>query len=257
MKIGLIADIHYGPDRDTQLGTRAPQMLETFREAMVVFRPDVIIDLGDRLNRVTPEEDRQRTSWVRRTLTAIGVPVYHVPGNTDVANLPKPELAVLLEKSGPYECIDLSALRVLLLDSLDPPVRGVGGAIGEEQVAWLESVLARPGPVMVCCHHPLDEQDLRGHRYFASDPDLAHVRNRGHIRTLLERAGHVLAVFAGHMHWTCARVINRIPYVTLGSLVDAGYTDGEPCGAFAAVSIGEGIHVEVAGCRPAAFHFPC
>ena len=64
-------------------------------------------------------------------------------------------------------------------------------------------------------------------------------------------------VFAGHMHWTCARVINRIPYVTLGSLVDAGYTDGEPCGAFAAVSIGEGIHVEVAGCRPAAFHFPC
>ncbi len=58
MKIGLVADIHYGPDADTQLGTQAPRMLESFREAMEAFRPDMIVDLGDRVNRVTREEDR-------------------------------------------------------------------------------------------------------------------------------------------------------------------------------------------------------
>ena len=256
MKIGLVADIHYGPDADTQLGTQAPRMLESFREAMETFRPDMIVDLGDRVNRVTREEDRQRTSWVRSALAGVGVPVYHVLGNTDVGNVPKPELTALLEKSGPYECVDREGLRLLLLDSLDPPIHGVSGAIGREQMTWLETVLTRPGPVVVCCHHPLDEQDLRGHRYFAADPDLAHINNRRQIRTLLERADCVLAVFAGHMHWTCARLIRGIPYVTLGSLVDAGYTDGQPCGAFATATVGDGIHIQVAGLRPAAFHFP-
>jgi 3',5'-cyclic AMP phosphodiesterase CpdA len=256
VKIGLVADVHYGPDADTQLGTRAPRMLEAFRQAMEVFRPDAIVDLGDRVNRVTREEDGQRTTWVRRALDGIGAPVSYVFGNTDVVNVPKPELTALLDKPGPYECVERKGLRLLLLDSVDPPVRGVGGAIGRAQMAWLETALACPGPMVVCCHHPLDEQDLHGHRYFAADPDLARVGNRDQIRTLLERADRVLAVFAGHLHWTRAQVIRGIPYVTLGSLVDAGYTDGEPCGAFATVTVGDGIHIRVAGRRPAAFHFP-
>jgi len=256
VKIGLVADIHYGPDADTQLGTQAPQMLEAFRQAMQEFRPAAVVDLGDRVNGVAREEDGQHTTRVRRTLDGIGAPVSYVIGNTDVVNVPKPELTALLDKPGAYECVERKGLRLLLLDSVDPPIRRVGGAIDRAQIAWLETVLACPGPLVVCCHHPLDEQDLRGNRYFAADQDLARVGNRNQIRTLLDRADRVLAVFAGHLHCTRAHVIRGIPYVTLGSLVDAGYTDGEPCGAFATVTVGDGIHIRVAGRRPASFHFP-
>ncbi|HEX9247556.1 MAG TPA: phosphoesterase, partial [bacterium] len=73
---------------------------------------------------------------------------------------------------------------------------------------------------------------------------------------LLERTGRVLAAFAGHMHWTRAAVINRIPYVTLGSLVDCGYTGGRPAGTFAAVTIrGRSVEVRVSGLQPEQFHF--
>ena len=49
MKIGVVADVHYGPDADTQLGRNAALLLDTFCEAMGTFRPDLIVDLGDRV----------------------------------------------------------------------------------------------------------------------------------------------------------------------------------------------------------------
>jgi 3',5'-cyclic AMP phosphodiesterase CpdA len=154
VKIGLVADIHYGSDADTQLGTQAPRMLEAFREAMQGFRPDAVVDLGDRVNGVAREEDGQGTTWVRRALDEIGAPVSYVFGNTDVVNVPKPELTALLDKPAPYECVERKGLRLLLLDSVDPPIRRVGGAIGRAQMEWLETALDCPGPLVATCTGP-------------------------------------------------------------------------------------------------------
>ena len=257
MKIGVVADIHCGPDSDTQLGSQAPVLLEGFCDAMEAFGPDLLVDLGDRINPVASRQDRQRTVWVRRRLLEIGVPVLHVLGNTDVGNLTKSELGPLLEQGTPYACADRYDPRIVLLDSQDHPLEQADGEIGPEQMAWLADVLERgSGPALIFGHHPLDEQDLRGHRYFAAHPDRACVRNRERVRGLLERSGRVLAVFAGHLHWTRAAVINGIPYVTLGSLVDCAYTGGRPAGTFAAVTIrGRNVEVRVSGLQPEQFHF--
>ena len=253
----MVADIHCGPDADTQLGGNAPALLGAFCEAMHAFKPDLIVDLGDRLNPVASGPDQQRTCWARRSLIEIGVPVYHVIGNTDVANVTKAELTGLLAKGGPYERMAQWDPQVVLLDSQDPPCDRVGGGIGPDQLSWLGTVLeGHVGASLIFCHRPLDEQDLRGHRYFASRPHLAHVRNRPRIRELFERGDQVLAVFAGHMHWTRATVINGIPYVTLGSLVDCAYTDGRSSGTFAAVTVrGHSIDIRIAGLQPTEFQF--
>lgn len=257
MKIGIVADIHCGPDADTQLGGNAPALLGAFCEAMDGFKPDLIVDLGDRINPVDTKQDQSRTAWARQQLLEVGVPVYHVIGNTDVANVTKAELAEVLAKSGPYECMAQWDPHVVLLDSQDPPFDRVGGEIGRDQRSWLETVLeGNAGPSLIFCHRPLDEQDLRGHRYFASRPERAHVRNRARIRELFEQGEQVLAVFAGHMHWTRATVINGLPYVTLGSLVDCAYTGGRPAGTYAAVTVrGRSIDIRVAGLEPAEFKF--
>jgi Icc protein len=257
VKLGLIADIHAGPDADTQLGSHAPALLESFCAAMQAFRPDLIVDLGDRINSVSAVEDRERLTWIRRVLTQIGVPVFHVFGNTDGGHLAKAESMSLVGQREAYQCIDGWDQRIALLDSQDPPVEGVGGEIGPGQAAWLTRTLegsAKTG--LIFCHHPLDDQDLGGHRYFALRPDLAQVRNRVEIRPLVERGSRVIGAFAGHLHWTRVSMINGIPYVTLGSLVDCAYTAGRPAGTFATVAVRTGvIDVRVEGLRPGHFEF--
>jgi 3',5'-cyclic AMP phosphodiesterase CpdA len=230
-------------------------MLETFSEAMREFRPDCIVDLGDRINDVAAGQDRQRSTWVRDQLRAIGVPVFHVLGNHDVVNLTKAELGSVLGKPAPFEAADLDGVRVVVLDSQDPSFERTGGGIGLEQRRWLETTLAETLlPAVVFCHHPLDEQRLDGHWYFEAHPAHAFVHERAPVREILERSDKVLAVFSGHLHWTRATVLNGIPYVTLGSLVDSGFTNGRPAGTFASVTVrGQTIDVQVAGLLPDQF----
>ena len=257
MRIGVVADIHSGPDADTQLGSNAPVLLETFCEAMGAFRPDLIVDLGDRINPVSNSHDLERTTWVRRQLAQVGVPVHHALGNTDILNVTKTELLATLEKGRSYESLDEWTPRLVVLDSEDPPFERVGGEIGENQLAWLADVLEQDArPALVFSHHPLDDQDLSGHRYFSCHPNRACVVNRLRVRALLERGGRVLASFAGHLHWSRASVINRVPHVTLGSLVDCAYTDGRSSGTFAEVTIdGPRVDVRVMGLQQAHWCF--
>ncbi|HYM69262.1 MAG TPA: metallophosphoesterase [bacterium] len=247
----MVADIHCGPDRDTQLGSRAPTLLDELVIAARAFDAHCIVDLGDRINSVAHGQDRVRTVYVRRRLQEAAVPVYHVVGNTDVARLSKDELTVALDKPAPHEIVDLDDVRLVLLDSLDPPIERTGGAIGEAQRAWLETALHTERPCVVFCHHPLDEQPLDGHRYFEARPHLAGARARAEVRRAFERAGCVRAVFAGHMHWTRLTQIGAVPYLTLASLVDCAYTGGEPCNAYALVAIeADRVDVSVMGLRP-------
>jgi 3',5'-cyclic-AMP phosphodiesterase len=255
LKLGVVGDIHCGPDTNEMLGSHAPAMLEIFGAAMRRFQPHAIIDLGDRINDIAAGQDRERSSWVRRQLLDVGVPVLHIHGNHDVVNLSKAELNDTLEKRGPYESIDLGGVRIVLLDSQDPPFDRTGGEIGPAQEEWLRANMTKPArPVLVFCHHALDEQSVDGHWYFAAHPTHAFVQNRAAVRKILEQSGRVRAVFSGHLHWTRMTALNGIPYVTVGSLVSAGFTNGRPSGTFALVTVQEtAIDVRVAGLLPDAF----
>jgi Icc protein len=254
-RIGLIADVHCGPDRDVLPGSRTPGLLDAFVAAMRSFQPRCIIDLGDRINSVASGQDRVRARYVRRRLQESSVPVFHVLGNTDVEHLSKDDALAAVDKTSAAEVVDLEALRLVLLDTVDPPVERVGGAVGRCQLEWLRAVIdERPIPCLVFGHHPLDRPVLAGHRYFETRPDLARVRNGDEVLGVLADSGRALAVFAGHVHRTSATHAAGLPHVTLGSLVDSAYTAGEPCGAYALVAVeGERVQVMVEGRDPARF----
>lgn len=237
------------------------------------LRPACIVDLGDRVNSVAAAQDAVRERYVRRRLEDAGVPVYHVLGNTDVERLAKHDALAAVKKGWAAEVVELDSVRLVLLDTVDPAVEGTGGTIGAAQIEWLQAVLAAPpdpseatvreggaapGPAcLVFGHHPLDEPALDGHRFFAARPRLAGVLHRAEVRAVLEDAPAVAAAFSGHLHRTSAAEINGIPYVTVGSLVDTAYTNGEPAGAYALVTVdAEGVAVSVAGRAPAEFRFP-
>jgi 3',5'-cyclic-AMP phosphodiesterase len=257
IRIGVIADIHCGPDRDSLPGSRSPLLLDRFVDAMRELRPACIVDLGDRINSVSAGQDRVRERYVRRRLEDAGVPVYCVLGNTDVHRLTKDEALAAVSTRGGVEVVDLDAVRLILLDTTDPAIEGVGGAISAGQLEWLRSALADGRvPCLIFGHHPLDEPALEGHRYFADRPGLASVRNRADVRAVLREASTTLAVFGGHLHRTRATRIGAIPYVTIGSLIETAYTDGEPAGSYALVTVGPGaVDVSVRGTATAQFAF--
>lgn len=257
-RIGVIADIHCGPDRDSLPGSRSPVLLQRFADSIRELRPACIVDLGDRIISVAAGQDRVRESYVRRRLADIGIPVYYVLGNTDVEHLTKDEALAAVGKRHGAEVVDLDVLRLILLDTADPAVDGVGGAVGAAQLEWLRAALAESRtPCLVFGHHPLDEPVLEGHRYFADRQGLAAVQNRADVRAALQEKATVWAVFAGHLHRTRTARIETIPYVTMGSLIETAYTGGEPAGTYALVTVSpSAVDVAVRGAEAAQFTFP-
>ncbi len=260
LRIGLITDIHLGPDMDTMLGTYAAELLDRFIEVMGRdFRPDLIVDLGDRINDVEPGGDREKIAAVRQRLLSIGVPVLSTYGTHDLKNVKPEEQRRLLGKRQDYESIDCRGFHIVGLNSQDPSINGLGGTISDGQVEWLRKDLQiSQGPVLVFCHHPLDEQDLEPHWYFRKHPEYAHAVNRGRVREVFRDSGRIRGVFNGHMHWNHMEVIDNVPYITVGSLVCCGLTGGAPGGCYAEVLVEEQgtVQVEVKGRLPAKFRYP-
>jgi 3',5'-cyclic-AMP phosphodiesterase len=236
LRIGVVTDIHNGPDMDTRIGSVAIPMLERFVAAMHRFKPDVIVDLGDRINDVSVDEDRTRIQAVRDRLASVGAPVLFLYGNHDLINVKPEEQRRILGKKGDYESVDLKGFHLILLNSQDPTFGGVGGTLSTKQLNWLEEDLrTSQGPVLVFCHHPLNEQDFSEHWYFGNHADYALVVNRERARKLLVASGRVRAAFHGHMHWNHVTVSEGVAYVTVESLICNGLTGGPPAGCFAEV----------------------
>ncbi len=256
LKIGLVTDIHNGPDMDTRIGSQAIPMLTRFVAAMRRFQPDIIIDLGDRINDVSVAEDRARIQAVRDHLTSVGVPVLFLYGNHDLINVKPEEQRRILAKKGDYESLDCKGFHLILLNSQDPTIEGVGGTISETQIGWLqEDLRTSVGPTLVFCHHPLNEQDSRGHWYFGDHQRYALAVNRERARALLERSARVRAIFHGHMHWNHVSVSNGMAYITVESLICNGLTGGPPAGCFAEVvaELQGAVRVDVKGALPMTF----
>lgn len=253
LRIGLIADIHLGPDRETRLGTCAPQLLEAFLEGMRQFNPAFVVDLGDRIMEVDAPTDRDHTMLVREFLGWARVPVHHLLGNHDVAHLPKGDLLALLDLPSSYRSVDAGGYRCLFLDSTDPVVGEYGGHISDAQLAWLEADLAAsPGPAIVFCHHALDDQPIERNPLFRDHPGWAMVENRLAVRRVLAQSGIVAAVVTGHAHWNHTSFTDGIPFLTIQGLVETWTTGGTPAGAYGKLSVGPGAraHLVVEGRDP-------
>ena len=257
IRIGVVTDVHSGPDTPVRRGSVALGLVDDFvREMRGRFRPDLVVDMGDRINDRSADEDATHTAQVVQHVSAVGVPAFFLHGNHDVQHLDLPTVTRLLGRTAEYETVDHAGWHVVLLNTQDPTFPGGGGTLSEAQLAWLEEDLRRcRGPAVVFGHHPLDEQDSAAHWYFPTHPGTDLAVNRGRAREILARSGKVRAVFGGHMHWNHVEVIDGIPYVTVGSLVEVRLTGGVPSGGFAEVVLEDDgrLRVDVRGRLPMRF----
>ncbi|MEV4481274.1 phosphodiesterase [Micromonospora coxensis] len=155
-------------------------------------RPDCVVISGDLVDQGRPDE----YAALREVLGRYPLPVHLVTGNHD-------DRESLLDAFGgtpylgggfsAYYHVDHAELTVVALDSLVPGESG--GRLGEDQLGWLDGVLAgRPDvPALVFLHHPPVAVGLPG-------ADVIRLADGDALAAVIRRHPHVVRVATGHLH---------------------------------------------------------
>ncbi len=257
MKIGVVADIHFGPDKGTKLGSRAPQLLQKFFAACEEENVDFVVDLGDRINNpgfrtteASAEEDARMMREAGELFAACPRPRWHITGNHDALHLERSQIAELMDAPVGSRYLRIGNADLILWDATVHPSDGTV-ALSQEDLQWLKRALRMvQGPAVVCAHIPFDDGSMAGNPYFSGRwRPYATYANGAEARALIEQSGKVVLCLAGHTHWFQMNVIGGIAYVTVPSLTESATTGGEPEGAYAIVDVGERVSVRIGGVR--------
>lgn len=241
LRLAVVADIHHGPDVRTKRGGAALPLLRRALDEIVAWRPDAVIDLGDRISDVDPEADRRHAAEVAALFESLGVPRFHLLGNHDVAHLSAADNAAVLGCPAGHASVIVGGWRLVLwqADTTYDRARGLRLAVGD--LDWLQAELAGSAePVVLFSHVPLGGGSMIGNPYFEAQTRLAaYETDAAAIRAALAGSGRVALCVAGHVHWNALHTLDGIPHVTVQSLTES-FTTGEPSGCWASFEIADG-----------------
>ncbi len=150
------------------------------------------------------------------------MPQLYVQGNHDdgamlAQALPLPSDVEPAGAPDGYYALVRGGVQVVVLNS-NPVGGGIGGRLGDEQLAWLDRTLAarRREPTVLFVHHhchPIGIDWLDG----------VSLQNADELFGVLQRHDRVLGVFSGHVHRRTSATVNGIrsetapsTWVTLG-----------------------------------------
>src|SRR4051812_18944550 len=100
VRFAVITDIHLGPDTRAKLGTKAKGLLKVFARAAAKYKPDFLVDMGDRVTANDAAEARANMTTVTKIFNRIAAPVYNLIGNHDIARLTREENEQIMSNPG-------------------------------------------------------------------------------------------------------------------------------------------------------------
>lgn len=257
LKIALIADIHHGIDIGTKLGSAALTLMRPFVDWVNAVRPDLVVELGDRINDFDRDTDYKWTQDVAHAFGAISDPCVHILGNHDVFAMSRRETEDAMQTSFQSHSRDVRGYHLVFWNSAVDFELGTYH-LADDDLLWLEADLAATElPTILFSHLPLDNGSMLGNFYFERlVPQGAHYAEGALARDIIERSGKVITCLAGHTHWNARSTIDGVHYITIHSLTESFTTHPHPTGAYAMLSVHEHLCVEVFGRDPALHRLP-
>jgi len=246
LKIIALADIHIGSDISTNFGIQEFKTLSKFVEIInKKFKPDCVIELGDRVSSLGLEENKSNSIKLRNILEIIHAPVFYLLGNHDIEEMSVKGNEEIYNCSFANRIEYINGFRLLLLNMQDPVVEKIGGSISEGQIKWLRSkLITKNVPTLVFSHQAIDDQEIISNINFSKIPELAFVRNKKTLRDLFNSSQDVLAVINGHLHWSNIWIKFNVPYISIPSFIETWGKNKKIPGAFSEIIIrSDGIDI--------------
>ncbi len=248
----IVSDIHYGRDVGNKLGKSAPALLRKFVRFANEQKPDVVIDLGDRISLQSRDQDEKNLRRLTRHFNRIAAPRIHLMGNHDVKNLTPEENARILGTRGDSYSMDVGGFRLIVWNANVTPYPGNRKImISEIHLDWLRrEVAAADRPFIVLTHIPLDYTGTPEQKKLNGAGELYYKRYGGtrDVRKILEQGGRNIINLAGDHHINSLTSINDAYYFVMNSMTQRAHSTGKASGAYALLEIeGDKIKIEVYG----------
>lgn len=245
-RIAVIADIHHGRDAEAKKGSHALRLLAGFARFVEREKPDLVLELGDRISDEDRATDLRLEREVAQAFEAVSAiaPVMHFCGNHDRDFLSVADNEAILGQSLANAVIDIDGWRIILFRADARHRRPDGFDCPEADIAWLERALAEADrPALVASHVPLSGHGQDGNYYFEKTPAYSRYPQTPRLREALRSCPQPVLCLAGHVHWNTLTTVDGVAHLTLQSLTESFTMSpkrgtGEPCGAWGMLELG-------------------
>lgn len=238
LRLALISDVHHGPSFEAKAGPRALGVLREVLTQVDASGAQMLLDLGDRINNASAEEDERYMGEVAEVMRGSRLPRHHLLGNHDIKLLESAANARLLGQSVGSRVLRHDGWN-LVLWSAQPRFRLAGCEVAAEDVDWLRRTLNElDGPAVLFSHVPLGGGAMGGNYYFEGAPERgASYRDLSELQDLVVGCPHLKLAVAGHVHWNSLHTVDGVPFLTLQSLSELATTWPEPAAAWGELSL--------------------
>lgn len=248
-RICIVTDIHHGAQSYTKLGPSAERLMAEFVTYANDKKPDLIIDMGDRISDIDHTTDLRLQKEATEFFAPLQAPVAHICGNHDVNHLSVQDNENIIGQSLSSEIIDIDDWQLIIWRPDTHIYRPGGFVLPESDLLWLAATITQSEkPTAVFTHVPLSGHRQLGNYYFQNNSDSAeYPHSTARVLAILSTARVPLACFAGHVHWNSFNLINGQPHFTLQSLTESFTTTPQPAGAYALLELNSDINWRVFG----------
>jgi len=258
-KIAIVGDVHHGPSTATKRGDLALSLLEGVVGAIADEKPDLVLDMGDRINDIDPQTDRRLLREVASVFRGVKADRIHLLGNHDMCFMDRAANEDALGTSVANQSRDLGAWRLVVFQPT-VEIRRPGGfaPIDQADLDWLAATLAASEqPALIASHVPVSGHPMDSNYYFDGRPEFSTYPNRGAVLKLLDETVAPVAWLSGHVHWNTYLQVAGVPHLTVQSLSESYTTGGEAAGAWGTLTLSrDGIDLSLRGRDPFALKLP-
>ncbi|MFC3124918.1 metallophosphoesterase family protein [Pseudoroseomonas globiformis] len=250
-RIAIVTDIHHGEDSFAKKGSAALHLMAEFARFVADAKPDLVLDLGDRISDRDHGTDLALEREVAEAFATIEAPILHINGNHDRDHLSVAENEAILGQPLGHRVIEAGAWKVAMWRADTCLLRPQGFLLQEADLMWLDQVVREADrPLLIASHVPLSGHDMTGNYWFERNPAISRYPGTERIRAVLARARVPVACVAGHVHWNSLTMVDSIPHFTLQSLVEVSTTTPDPAAAWGLMQLDTRIDWEVFGLDP-------